>query len=69
MADCIALFGMQKYDTFPVDVWVKRVMEEFYVEDNLSLPKIRKFALDKFGRFIRICTTILILLCKGTWNR
>ena len=49
VADCIALFGMQKYDTFPVDVWVKRVMEEFYVEDNLSLPKIRKFALDKFG--------------------
>lgn len=49
VADCIALFGMQKYDTFPVDVWVKRVMEEFYVEDNLSLPKIRKFALGKFG--------------------
>ena len=49
VADCIALFGMQKYDTFPVDVWVKRVMEEFYVEDNLSLPKIRKFALEKFG--------------------
>ena len=49
VADCIALFGMQKYDTFPVDVWVKRVMEEFYVEENLSLPKIRKFALDKWG--------------------
>lgn len=49
VADCIALFGMQKYDTFPVDVWVKRVMEEFYVEDNLSLPRIRQFALEKFG--------------------
>lgn len=49
VADCIALFGMQKYDTFPVDVWVKRVMEEFYVEDNVSLPKIRQFALEKFG--------------------
>ena len=49
VADCIALFGMQKYDTFPVDVLVKRVMEEFYVEENLSLPKIRKFALDKWG--------------------
>lgn len=48
VADCIALFGMQKYDTFPVDVWVKRVMEEFYVEENLSLVKIRKFALEKF---------------------
>ena len=49
VGDCIALFGMQKYDTFPVDVWVKRVMQEFYVEDDMSLPKIRKFAIDKFG--------------------
>ena len=29
VGDCIALFGMQKMDTFPVDVWVKRVMQEF----------------------------------------
>ncbi|MFI3210784.1 MAG: DNA glycosylase [Peptostreptococcaceae bacterium] len=49
VGDCIALFGMQKYDTFPVDVWVKRVMEEFYIEESLSLPKIRKFSVDKFG--------------------
>ncbi|HSQ87357.1 DNA-3-methyladenine glycosylase family protein [Romboutsia sp.] len=49
VADCIALFGIQKYDTFPVDVWVKRVMQEFYVEDNMSLPKIRKYAIDKFA--------------------
>lgn len=49
VADCIALFGVSKYDTFPVDVWVKRVMQEFYVEEDMSLPKIRKFAIDKFG--------------------
>lgn len=49
VGDCIALFGMQKYDTFPVDVWVKRVMQEFYVEDDMSLPRIRKYAIDKFG--------------------
>lgn len=48
VGDCIALFGMQKYDTFPVDVWVKRVMQEFYVEEDMSLPKIRKYAIDKF---------------------
>ena len=48
VADCIALFGMTKIDTFPVDVWVKRVMQEFYVEEDMSLPKIRKYALDKF---------------------
>ena len=49
VADCIALFGMQKYDTFPVDVWVKRVMQVFYVEEDLSLTKIRKFGIEKFG--------------------
>ena len=48
MGDCIALFGMQKYDTFPVDVWVKRVMQEFYVEEDMSLSKIRAYAIDKF---------------------
>ena len=49
VADCIALFGMKKYDTFPVDVWVKRVMQEFYVAEDMSLPKIRTYAIDKFG--------------------
>ena len=49
VADCIALFGMQKYDTFPVDVWVKRVMQEFYVSEDMSLPKMRTYAIDKFG--------------------
>ena len=48
VGDCIALFGMQKYDTFPVDVWVKRVMQEFYVAEDMSLPKIRTYAIDKF---------------------
>ena len=48
VGDCIALFGMQKYDTFPVDVWVKRVMQEFYVSEDMSLPKIRRYAVDKF---------------------
>jgi N-glycosylase/DNA lyase len=49
VCDCIALFGMQKYDTFPVDVWVKIVMQEFYVDDDMSLPKMRTYAIDKFG--------------------
>ena len=50
VADCIALFGLAKYDAFPVDVWVKRVIGEFYLQDvDMSLPKIRKFCIDKFG--------------------
>lgn len=49
VADCIMLFSMGKYSAFPVDVWVKRAMQYFYVAPDVSLPKIRKFARDKFG--------------------
>lgn len=30
VADCAMLFGMYKCDAFPKDVWVKRVMSEWY---------------------------------------
>lgn len=49
VADCIALFGMRKYNSFPVDVWVKRVMQEFYSAQDLSLPKMRAYGMDLFG--------------------
>ncbi|MBP2027946.1 N-glycosylase/DNA lyase [Acetoanaerobium pronyense] len=49
VSDCILLFGLGKYDVFPVDVWVKRVMEEFYLEEEVKdLKKIREYAIDKF---------------------
>lgn len=49
VADCIALFGMRKYESFPVDVWVKRVMQEFYGAEDMSLPKMRKYGMELFG--------------------
>lgn len=49
VADCIALFGMRKYESFPVDVWVKRVMQEFYGAEDISLPKMRKYGMELFG--------------------
>jgi len=49
VADCIMLFSMQKYSAFPVDVWVKRAMQFFYLAPDVSLPKIRAFARNKFN--------------------
>ncbi len=49
VADCIMLFSMEKYSAFPVDVWVKRAMQHFYVAPDVSLKKIRDFGIDKFG--------------------
>ncbi len=30
VADCVLLFAFRKYDAFPKDVWVKRIMAQYY---------------------------------------
>lgn len=51
VANCILLFSMKQFDTFPVDVWVRRVMQTLYVDKNTSDKEIRRFAEEKFGDF------------------
>ena len=49
VSDCVLLFGAGKREVFPVDVWVKRVMNELYY-DELSDGDIFAFADKKFGK-------------------
>lgn len=50
VADCIMLFSLQKYEVFPVDVWVRRVISELYFENKEQQPKvIQKFAKEHYG--------------------
>ena len=37
IADCILLFSMDKYDVFPADVWIKRIMKE--INTKSSFPE------------------------------
>lgn len=30
VASCVALFGMGNYDAFPIDVWMKRAIDEYF---------------------------------------
>lgn len=39
VASCVALFGLNKLDTFPVDVWIKRVLEKYYPA-GLDIPAL-----------------------------
>ncbi len=51
VSDCIMLFSMNKYDAFPIDVWVKRVMEYFYLKQDTSLKTIQEYGQNKFGDY------------------
>lgn len=49
VANCIMLFALGKYDSFPLDVWMKRVMEDEY---GLTSPKeMAAFAAENFGEY------------------
>ncbi|NLU10690.1 MAG: DNA-3-methyladenine glycosylase 2 [Tepidanaerobacter acetatoxydans] len=50
VADCIMLYSMRKFDAFPIDVWIKRVLEHIYFSGNqMPIKKLQKFAEEKFG--------------------
>src|SRR5690606_6393578 len=50
VADCVLLFSMGKYDVFPVDIWIKRVIEVLYMAGaEVRLNDIYQFAEDRFG--------------------
>lgn len=49
VASCIMLFSYGRSETFPVDVWIKRVMEELYIKEETNIKHIGKYANDIFG--------------------
>lgn len=49
VADCVLLYSGTKYNVFPTDVWVRRVMEELYFKREASFGEIQKFAGSYFG--------------------
>lgn len=51
VANCILLFALHKYDSFPVDVWVKRVVSKYYFAGNEPNCDLSAFAKDKFGNY------------------
>lgn len=57
VASCILLFAYQKYDVFPVDTWVKKIMKNNY---NIEGEKnIRDFASRKYGKYSGIAIQYL----------
>ncbi len=50
VSDCILLFAFDKSEAFPVDVWVKRVMEYFYLKEETNVKHIGMHGARIFGK-------------------
>jgi len=54
VADCVLLFGFEKYEAVPVDVWIERILRTQYFPDRetkLSYATASSFARKHFGKF------------------
>ncbi|WAI01988.1 DNA glycosylase [Methanogenium organophilum] len=58
VADCVLLFGFQKYESFPVDTWMRMIMHRLYgigdPEKSFTpaeYERIRRFAQEHFGPY------------------
>lgn len=64
VADCILLFStLKRFDIFPIDVWVRRVMNDLYIknpeENKVNKNLITKIAFEKFGNLAGIAQQYL----------
>ena len=63
VADCIMLFSLKKFEVFPIDVWVRRVMNELYIknedETKVSKNEIQKIATEKYANLAGIAQQYL----------
>ena len=64
VADCILLFStLKRLDVFPIDVWVRRVMNDLYIknedETKVSKKELEELAKNKFGNLSGIAQQYL----------
>ncbi|MGA2934945.1 MAG: DNA glycosylase [Methanomicrobiales archaeon] len=58
-ADCILLFGFHRLESFPVDVWIRRIMHDHYMppppgakgSSEKEDRRIREFGQEHFGAY------------------
>jgi len=53
IADCIAVFSLEKLEAFPIDVWIRRALAEWYFPGQKTPPDraLLEWAQHHFGRY------------------
>ncbi|MBI5065187.1 8-oxoguanine DNA glycosylase [Candidatus Woesearchaeota archaeon] len=51
IADCVCLFALGHHQSFPIDVWIKRVIEENYLKKQSNYKEIKEFAQKHFNPY------------------
>jgi N-glycosylase/DNA lyase len=69
VANCVLLFSLGYRNAFPVDVWIKRTMEELYFHKDTPKDVIQKFGEEKFGKYGGYAQQYLFYFGKTTLKK
>lgn len=65
VADCVLLFSLDFNEAFPVDTWIKKIMQELYFDNKeVSNNEIRKFAAEYFGKYAGYAQQYLFMYAR-----
>lgn len=51
VANCVMLFSLGYRAAFPIDVWMKRIMQTLYFKEEASKQVIGQFAEERYGEY------------------
>jgi N-glycosylase/DNA lyase len=51
VADCVALFGCEQYEAFPIDVWMERAMRYYFRHRRMTRKLVHDYARWHFGPY------------------
>jgi N-glycosylase/DNA lyase len=68
IANCVLLFACERLAAFPIDVWIERVLHQFYFakKRNVTTARIEKFANTHFGPYAGYAQQFLFHLARMT---
>ncbi len=65
VASCIALFGVGRYDAFPIDVWMRRAMHTVYNIEENRVGEMQAYAREHFGKYGGFAQQYLFYYMRG----
>ena len=66
VSDCVLLFSYNRHEIFPIDIWIKKVMQKIYFPDQeINIKQIHDFAKNKFGDLAGYAQQYLFYYFRG----
>ena len=66
VADCVLLFAYSRYESFPVDRWIQKIIEKYYFNGkSIPVKKLADFGREKFGIYAGIAQQYLFEYARG----